>query len=468
MTAASSATTIVDRLSPTSAAGSDASGFSSAMTSTGLSHNQSETTTWSSKDSPFKFNSASHTAIGSPGSTGRGGISAASLRAQAAFANMGSPSDGSLMLSEMSSTTTEVITSSRATMQSSGLTSAASMSSLASAAAIARALASSLGSSYSQGTLNRVTRQDSLATIASVDTNATGAKDAYTRALEAATDIHVGISKPGNKVSTLIAPPSRAPCYDPPLPASLRCGMHGGLLESPLLAPCGHTMCSRCIIPVVEEGKGAAPCPLCTGTEKPTLKADDLFPNSAIEPLLADITVRCVWGTTDDGKPDPKGCPAVIPIGSRSRHEGSCTYALASCPYGSLECPRIRRIDLPHHKATCTHVPCPNKIAGCNFKSTKIAVDSHADECVYGVFRAALTQAAEESNALKTTVSEQSSALSAISGLVSALSDTVSALQDEVSALRAHVAVQESNTAAQATTGGKALKNIFAEPTQAV
>ena len=153
-------------------------------------------------------------------------------------------------------------------------------------------------------------------------------------------------------------------------PSPLLCPVCKCVFQEPIISvKCGHTFCRSCIEDLI---KGGLRCPL----DAQTCDSGQLVLNRAIMGQLADLQIYCCHGLhivqsghpVTSGRPgisgqdyeqDPDGCPEVITIGDRTKHEDSCRYALVECPVGRDQCGLVRRHKLEEHMETCTKVPCP-------------------------------------------------------------------------------------------------------------
>jgi WD40 repeat protein len=206
-----------------------------------------------------------------------------------------------------------------------------------------------------------------------------------------------------------------------PLPANLRCPLHGGLFRAPVLAQCGHTFCLGCIWLLLGSPSGPATCCPVDGFQlgadrKPSGSLPRLFagssappecaiaarciPNLAVGEAVRSVRVRCRFGLrrretgeesggdddavmfdtpmrgTDSWVFDSDGCPEELDAGSLDAHESECPYAFLPCP-NSENCDPVRRKDLEQHAATCTRNSCPHHTFGCEFEGDAESVACH-------------------------------------------------------------------------------------------
>jgi E3 ubiquitin-protein ligase TRAF7 len=151
-------------------------------------------------------------------------------------------------------------------------------------------------------------------------------------------------------------------------PSPLLCPVCKNVFSEPIISvKCGHTFCRSCIEDLIRSG---LTCPL----DSQTCDSGQLVLNRAIMGQLADLQIYCCHGLRpvqsghpikpgrpagQDYEQDPDGCPEVIMIGGREKHEDNCSYALVECPVGQGQCGLLRRLKLEEHMATCNRVPCP-------------------------------------------------------------------------------------------------------------
>ncbi len=176
---------------------------------------------------------------------------------------------------------------------------------------------------------------------------------------------------------------------------SLRCPLHKGFFNLPVIAKCGHTFCRACI---TQQGKPLQ-CPL----DRIALRTEDLIPNLAVSQQINDLLVYCKYGTKDDGGDvivDPEGCPVKLRYSNKVEHEATCDYAPVRCPYNET-CPPLKRRQLQHHLASCTHIPCPHRSAGCNFEGTKMGLEEHLMNCGYESIKDYIARNEEQLNGMK-------------------------------------------------------------------
>lgn len=90
-----------------------------------------------------------------------------------------------------------------------------------------------------------------------------------------------------------------------PLPEEYKCPYHGGLLQDPVVSPCGHSFCKVC----VDEGKQV--CPLC---DEPI--GYPLYPNNFAAATISQLEVKCNYSPN---------CNKIVKLGELSIHRERCT-----------------------------------------------------------------------------------------------------------------------------------------------
>ncbi len=132
-----------------------------------------------------------------------------------------------------------------------------------------------------------------------------------------------------------------------PVPETLLCPIHKDVIDSPVIARCGHTFCRICI----ENHLHVDPrCPL----DGVALQASPefLFPNLAVAEQLRNLPIRCKHGLKLSKKKvwemDPDGCPELIKLGQRDQHEDRCPYAIMTCPFCNSTPMKVRLLSIIH------------------------------------------------------------------------------------------------------------------------
>lgn len=142
-------------------------------------------------------------------------------------------------------------------------------------------------------------------------------------------------------------------------PSPLLCPVCKKVFSEPIISvKCGHTFCRTCIEELIRNGMT---CPL----DDQVCDSGQLVLNRAIMGQLADLQIHCQHGLrpVDPGhdlyEEDPEGCPEVVKIGEREKHEELCRFAWVECPVGGGQCGLVRRMKLEEHMEACTMIPCP-------------------------------------------------------------------------------------------------------------
>ncbi|KAJ4457849.1 putative protein kinase [Paratrimastix pyriformis] len=168
--------------------------------------------------------------------------------------------------------------------------------------------------------------------------------------------------------------------------------------RDPVILGCGHTFCRECC-------SGETKCPLDRSP------VTSLIPNRIVAEVVANLKIHCRYaceqsesGEWSGGSCLPPtshatwpimvdiaagrvvkdgGCPELILLGERERHERECAYAPAACPY-SRACPDavgLLRRDLDRHLLECPSRPtaCPQS---CGQTLRYCDIDTHiATQC---------------------------------------------------------------------------------------
>lgn len=103
---------------------------------------------------------------------------------------------------------------------------------------------------------------------------------------------------------------------------------------------------------------------------------------------------------------DSNGCQLKVKYGERNEHEAQCDYAPAQCPY-SEACPPLTRAQLTKHIASCSHIPCAHKVAGCTFEGTKAALEEHMTNCGYESIKDYIARNEEQLTTMKQSLEDK-------------------------------------------------------------
>ncbi len=140
---------------------------------------------------------------------------------------------------------------------------------------------------------------------------------------------------------------------------SLLCPVCKMVFQEPIISvKCGHTFCRECIEDMNKDGRT---CPL----DDQKCDSGQLVLNRAIMGQLEELLIYCCHGirplspAQNSYERDSEGCPEVICVGERAKHEDDCSFAWVECPIGKKSCGPIRKKSLENHKTLCTRIPCP-------------------------------------------------------------------------------------------------------------
>jgi len=114
-------------------------------------------------------------------------------------------------------------------------------------------------------------------------------------------------------------------------PQELECPFHNGLLQDPVVGPCGHSFCSSCVS-LRELSSGQLECPLCS---EPIVSP--LYSNSVATAMISKLQVRC----------RVHGCREIVPLGQlavhQHLHKKTTSTPSRSTHQRRASLPRIRR-----------------------------------------------------------------------------------------------------------------------------
>ena len=91
------------------------------------------------------------------------------------------------------------------------------------------------------------------------------------------------------------------------VPEETKCPYHGGLLQDPVVGPCGHSFCKTCVDSEMDD---VMECPLCSEPVK-----EPLYPNNFAIAVISQLQVRCHFSPE---------CHEVIPLGELAIHRQTC------------------------------------------------------------------------------------------------------------------------------------------------
>lgn len=105
-----------------------------------------------------------------------------------------------------------------------------------------------------------------------------------------------------------------------PIGAERKCALCHGVLDNPLIAPCGRKFCSGCLLPpVVQTGK----CPLSDCTSCNQLTPGDLHNMLDLRTTILNMQVKCDYVA--------RGCSAVVILADLSAHVADCEHRPVKC-----------------------------------------------------------------------------------------------------------------------------------------
>lgn len=158
----------------------------------------------------------------------------------------------------------------------------------------------------------------------------------------------------------------------------LKCGICYGVLEDPLVTPCGHVYCARCIIQWAAESSF---CPLTCEQ----ITVDDLKKIPPLSTLIAKQNIRC--------ENFRRGCSAILKVENIPSHLLKCQYVKESTSGGGI---MERKANSPETREFARVIVCEN---GCGLPL--LFQDCNTHDCVKAL------QAQIASLQLKLTRAEQ-------------------------------------------------------------
>eukprot|EP00301_Raphidiophrys_heterophryoidea_P007108 c1279_g1_i1.p1 GENE.c1279_g1_i1~~c1279_g1_i1.p1 ORF type:complete len:458 (+),score=69.80 c1279_g1_i1:64-1374(+) len=141
------------------------------------------------------------------------------------------------------------------------------------------------------------------------------------------------------------------PARFPALQEDFICPICHGVLNMPILTPCGHVFCEECVTGWVTRNRR---CPVCQLSVHLTEIRNAPF---ILKNLLSSLKIRCTHaGCTNQN----------LVLETITTHESSCDHAPGKCP--NLGCnfaqiqPGFKRMHLQRHLLVCEwrELPCPN------------------------------------------------------------------------------------------------------------
>eukprot|EP00002_Diphylleia_rotans_P035668 TRINITY_DN7806_c0_g2_i1.p1 TRINITY_DN7806_c0_g2~~TRINITY_DN7806_c0_g2_i1.p1 ORF type:complete len:514 (+),score=88.87 TRINITY_DN7806_c0_g2_i1:48-1589(+) len=126
----------------------------------------------------------------------------------------------------------------------------------------------------------------------------------------------------------------------------LICPLHDGILVDPVLTHCGHTACRVCMQIQTHKTHGRCYC-------GKRVHENGLLSNRPLDDFTQGAQLRCRFSLKrchDTGKLalDERGCPELVTLKERAKHESVCIFAYAVCPINE-QCRFIRKKELDQH-----------------------------------------------------------------------------------------------------------------------
>jgi len=121
-----------------------------------------------------------------------------------------------------------------------------------------------------------------------------------------------------------------------PLAEEVKCPFHGGILQDPVIGPCGHSFCKTCLqMPATLNENDIFECPLCL---EPL--SEPFYPNNFAIAVISKLLVRCHL------RPD---CGAIIHLGELAIHKSICNAEQDNklSPRKVFKQPSLHRMEIP-------------------------------------------------------------------------------------------------------------------------
>ena len=116
---------------------------------------------------------------------------------------------------------------------------------------------------------------------------------------------------------------------------NLICGICAGVLERPVITPCGHSFCQDCLETWLGR-KDSHPCPACR------TEVDETTPVLALRGIIDGLFVKC--------ENEENGCKMVLKLENLGGHLKNCDYATVECS----GCGKyVTRCELANHHELC-------------------------------------------------------------------------------------------------------------------
>jgi len=178
---------------------------------------------------------------------------------------------------------------------------------------------------------------------------------------------------------------------------SLRCPIHKGLFNKPVIASCGHTFCQSCILSFLDNSEEPE-CPIDHSSLK---ESGCLIPNLAVEGQIQDLYVYCKYSlkmVDNTMVVDPAACNKKVRLSNWQEHEENCDFAIVTCAHCNEE---IRRKDFGEHNKKCSCCPCPHAKAGCDFSGQDGDVGEHLKNCQYEKIKGFISKSEQQWNDMR-------------------------------------------------------------------
>lgn len=211
---------------------------------------------------------------------------------------------------------------------------------------------------------------------------------------------------------------------EPPNP-TLFCLLCKQVFKDPIIAPCGHTFCRRCVT-----------------QSKFTICPDDLtslsvcVTNLALQAQIGELYINCRFGVklANDGmthEVDPSRCPVTMKINERKAHELSCEYAYVQCPYNP-HCPQMFKKDLAEHLLHCQNAVCPQHKFGCSFHGTSDEMEKHVQFCPYEKLKDFISRTEKSMSDIQQSLLQKDQEISFLRAMLGKLSEKVETMEKTV------------------------------------
>lgn len=205
----------------------------------------------------------------------------------------------------------------------------------------------------------------------------------------------------------------------------LFCPLCKKVFKDPVIAPCGHTFCRRCVLQSKYN---------CCPVDKVALSV--CVANLAVSEQIGELYINCRYGVklANGGKNyevNPAGCPVTLKINARKAHEEECEYSTATCP-NNPDCPQMLKRDLPSHLSQCEHALCPQHKYGCSFHGTASELEKHLRCCQYEGMKDFIRRTESKISDLQQSLQQKDHEISFLRAMLGKLSEKVETLEKSV------------------------------------